>query len=260
MAPPSSPPKLQCRKSATKDGRPDATLAILDDELMLLVLTQQLSGLDLARLRCVSRQFQQSQFLPALPVRAATMLLERLAGVATAIRRVGEDSVHTLHRHERVVGAFNQGWSLFRPPDRQSYDWPAAVKSFKSAADAGHADAQYYVGRLMLLGWGTREDRREGRAQTEKSAAQGHILARAMCAMHDWVTIEEEEDWDAFGAVKLYKQAAAQGQPEAQTSLAHCYMDGDWVEKDHVEGLKLLRLAAAQGEALAQIGKPSTCG
>ncbi|MBO7280959.1 MAG: sel1 repeat family protein [Bacteroidaceae bacterium] len=53
-------------------------------------------------------------------------------------------------------------------------------------------------------------------------------------------------------AVKHYKEAAEQGDAEAQNALGACYKNGEGVEKDHAEAAKWYRKAAEQGHALAQ--------
>ena len=57
---------------------------------------------------------------------------------------------------------------------------------------------------------------------------------------------------DVREAVKWYRMAAEQGYVEAQTALGGCYVLGKGVEKDGVEALKWYRKAAGQGHADAQ--------
>ena len=45
---------------------------------------------------------------------------------------------------------------------------------------------------------------------------------------------------------------AAKSHVIAQTNLGHCYQNGDSVPKDCVEAVRLYRLAAAQGSAMAK--------
>ena len=53
-------------------------------------------------------------------------------------------------------------------------------------------------------------------------------------------------------ALKGYRLAAAQGDAVAQTYLGRAYRDGRDVPKDYDEAVKWYRLAAAQGVAVAQ--------
>jgi TPR repeat protein len=54
-------------------------------------------------------------------------------------------------------------------------------------------------------------------------------------------------DRDQTEAVKWYRLAAAQGNAQAQLNVGVCYAEG----KDHTEAAKWYRLAAAQGHARA---------
>ena len=54
------------------------------------------------------------------------------------------------------------------------------------------------------------------------------------------------------GAVAQYREAAEQGDAEAQLCLGACYYAGKGVEKNLAEAVKWLRKAAEQGHAMAQ--------
>jgi TPR repeat protein len=58
------------------------------------------------------------------------------------------------------------------------------------------------------------------------------------------------QDWEE--AVKLFRQAAAQGLALAQNSLSACYFNGTGVARDHEAAVRLFAQAAAQGYAVAQ--------
>ncbi len=53
---------------------------------------------------------------------------------------------------------------------------------------------------------------------------------------------------DPAEAVKWYRQAAEQGDAEAQNNLGWCYNNGMGVVKDEMEGYKWVLLAGAQGQ------------
>ena len=57
---------------------------------------------------------------------------------------------------------------------------------------------------------------------------------------------------DYAEALKWYRLAAAQGDAEAQLNLGVMYAHGHGVPQDYAEALKWFRLAAAQGHAEAQ--------
>ena len=60
------------------------------------------------------------------------------------------------------------------------------------------------------------------------------------------------EDGDISEAVKLWRQAAEQGNAKAQYELGVFYADGEGVPQDYAEAAKWFRLAAEQGYADAQ--------
>jgi TPR repeat protein len=59
-------------------------------------------------------------------------------------------------------------------------------------------------------------------------------------------------DQDHTEAVRLYRLAADQGHALAQRNLGGCYDTGTGVDQDHAEAVRLYRLAADQGDSDAQ--------
>jgi TPR repeat protein len=59
-------------------------------------------------------------------------------------------------------------------------------------------------------------------------------------------------DQDHAEAVRLYRLAADQGGAIAQYLLGRCYENGTGVGEDHAEAVRLYQLAADQGLAEAQ--------
>ena len=59
---------------------------------------------------------------------------------------------------------------------------------------------------------------------------------------------------DDTEAVRLYRQAAAQGLAMGQSNLGFMYAEGRGVAKDETEAVRLFQQAAAQGYALGQYG------
>ena len=74
------------------------------------------------------------------------------------------------------------------------------------------------------------------------------VGAFALCA--DGAVAQEQDD-DAE-AVRLYRQAAEQGNADAQFNLGVMYLDGDGVPQDDAEAMRWFRQAAEQGNAQAQ--------
>lgn len=57
-------------------------------------------------------------------------------------------------------------------------DYGAATEYFIQAANAGHADAQYWLGACYRYGYGVSKDFQKAREWFGKAAAQGHGTAR----------------------------------------------------------------------------------
>ena len=57
---------------------------------------------------------------------------------------------------------------------------------------------------------------------------------------------------DYSTALRLFRDAAAQGNPSAQLHLGAMYYNGDGVTKDTAEALRWFRLSAAKGNRIAQ--------
>ena len=93
-------------------------------------------------------------------------------------------------------------------------DYVTAVKLFRVAADQGHADAHYNLGRMYDKGQGVTQDYNE--------------------------------------AVKWYRLAADLGNAKAQFYLGVMYKDGKGVTQDYNEAVKWYRLSADQGHDLSQ--------
>ena len=87
-------------------------------------------------------------------------------------------------------------------------------------------------------------------AQIRQAAEQGDVEAQVKlgAAYHNGEGVEQ----DFAEAVKWFRLAAAQGNAQAQNSLGYVYMYGKGVEQDEIEAVKWIRLAAEQGFAKAQ--------
>ena len=64
---------------------------------------------------------------------------------------------------------------------------------------------------------------------------------------------------DKQEAVKWYRKAAEQGDPDAQCNLGRCYANGEGVRQDTEEAVKWFRQSAGQGnkdakKALKELG------
>ena len=94
------------------------------------------------------------------------------------------------------------------------YDFEKALAELRPLAQAGNAQAQFYLGFMYHVGAG--------------------------------VSVDDNE------AMKWLHLSADQSNAEAQNQLGEMYEHGDGVPKDYNEALKWLRLAADQGNAYSQ--------
>jgi len=80
-----------------------------------------------------------------------------------------------------------------------------------------------------------------------RAAAAGHIEAQLLLGyILDWS--EENEE-----AVRIYRQAAAAGDPRGQLELGRMYLAGEGVERDPMEARNWFEMAQAQGHIPATI-------
>ena len=168
------------------------------------------------------------------------------------------------------------------------YTYATLHKKWQPAATAGDADAQYKLAALYLAGIGVPRDRNEALNWLEKAAAQNHAAAqyqlgrlydsfnssfRNPVKAREWwekasalgnddaqnalalkyaisYLIDDGYPQDPCRAIALREQAAAQGHPQAQTSLAANYIDGEPacnLAADKTKARTLLEQAIANG-------------
>jgi TPR repeat protein len=162
-------------------------------------------------------------------------------------------------------------------------DYGRAFKEWKSAADAGQAEAQFDLGVLYAQGLGVQRDLTEATKWYRKAANQGNAEAEfALGQMYSrgWGVPNDEADavrwfqmansvdsdgpptgWSAVSgygvekdskqAAKWYRLAADKGHAEAQFNLARLYSTGDGVKKDEEQAARWVSASATQGYAPA---------
>lgn len=120
-------------------------------------------------------------------------------------------------KHFKEYNLFNDTDSYRKKDLKQAVEW------YRKAAEQGHSDAQYMLGRCYEEGMsfaGIKKD------------------------------FEQAANW--------YRKAAEQGHASAQTVLGECYCDGMGVEEDVIQGIEWYRKAAEQNHLQALI-KLSSC-
>ncbi len=130
----------------------------------------------------------------------------------------------------------------------------AATRSFRSAAERGHAKAQYSLALAYVGGFGVPIDLAEAVRWWRQAADQGHSNAQfnlGLAYTHGLGTAESQ-----VAAGRWWRKAAMQGVAAAQfhLGLAHAY--GLGVPKDSAEAVRWYRKAAEQGyrEAIERLG------
>ncbi len=142
-----------------------------------------------------------------------------------------------------------------------SRDIGEAVKWYLEAAEAGDAEAQYYVGSISYVGdysapgpsWDVDSPHSfRGLGWIQSAAEQGYVGAQLMLGQ---IFSEGARGvpTDSAEAVKWYRGAADQGNAEAQFNLGIMYGKGRGVAQDHAEAMRWYRKAADQGDAIIRI-------
>ena len=186
---------------------------------------------------------------PAQPFRAAPEEFE--AGLA-ALRERDYDVAHTTflvlaaqgdaEAQYQLASLYHQGLGSDTDPWNrrggaasdslgQGADLAAAARWYEEAARQGHAEAQYALGNMRLMGEGVEQDDGEAARWHEKAAAQGHAAARLNLAKLQQIgrlktaaELREEARQAALeetpGAPALTATDQAAAQPEPQQAVA----------------------------------------
>ena len=132
----------------------------------------------------------------------------------------------------------------------QNGDYEQALEHLLPAAEAGHAEAQYRLGKMYDDGDGVEQSYEEAARWYQLAADQGDVYAQynlgVMYENGDGVEQSYEE------AANWYQQAADQGDADAQYNLGSMYENGDGVEQSYEEAATWYQQAAEQGLTDAQ--------
>ncbi|MBW2293954.1 MAG: sel1 repeat family protein [Deltaproteobacteria bacterium] len=139
-------------------------------------------------------------------------------------------------------------WMTAEPGKR---DYAQALEWYTRAADAGHAQSQSALGRLLVNGFGLAEpDFEAGRRWLELAIEHGDSSA-----VYNLGMVYERGQGvpvDLVRAISLFRRAADLGLLNAQNALGRAYESGMGVEVDLEEALRWYQSAAEQGFAVAQ--------
>ena len=125
-----------------------------------------------------------------------------------------------------------------------------AFTLFSGAAELGHAQAQFYLGRFFETGRGTQQDYYKARYWYEKSATGGEPVA-----MNNLGLLLEDGNGcpkDHNQAFAWFRKSAQAGYYLGQRNLARCYEQGIGTAKNLQEAHSNYLLAANQGDDHSQ--------
>ena len=120
------------------------------------------------------------------------------------------------------------------------------LQTLRKKAEAGDADAQYFLGLAYAAGRSVPEDNAKAVKWYRKAAEQGN--ASAQCTLGLMYDIGEDVPEDDAEAVKWYRKAAEQGYALAQYRLGVKYAEGEGVPEDDVAAYAWISVAAASGD------------
>ncbi len=124
--------------------------------------------------------------------------------------------------------SYGYGWSLERwtndSPEERELNKAASRAWFRLAAEQGHADAQFYLSRML-------PNAKESLFWLRKAASQGH--AEAQCNLGKiYLWSWDQQAFNYLEAIFWLQKAAAQGHAEAKRELGLWYSDEFMVPKD----------------------------
>ena len=125
-----------------------------------------------------------------------------------------------------------------------------AIIWYTKAAEQGHADAQFKLGKAYYFGNGVEKNLKQSVDWFTKAAEQGQADAQfylGICYANGQGVAKDYKK-----AVEWYTKAAEQGDAASQCNLGVCYNNGQGVEKDIRKAVELYIQAANQGNAPAQ--------
>ena len=139
---------------------------------------------------------------------------------------------------EAGENALAEGLAWYYGTETGKADFGKAESAFRTAADAGVADAWYYLGRVAYQ----RSDYKAATSFFETGAEQGSELARFNLG----ILYENGEgvDEDFAKATALFQEAVDHGCVEANCGLGDLYQNGGGVEVDSARALEYFLLAA----------------
>jgi len=127
-----------------------------------------------------------------------------------------------------------------------------AFQIHQSKANQGVADAQFNLGLLYERGVGTPQDTKQAVYWYTKAAEQGHVQAQYKLGKLYRFSGDDEFPQDYKQSVYWHTKAAEQGHILAQYKLGHMYEYGDEGPQDYKQAFFWYTKAAEQGHVFAE--------
>jgi TPR repeat protein len=138
----------------------------------------------------------------------------------------------------------------------RSYDLGNYGTAFPLAmpyADGGNKYAQSIIGKMYQWGRGVSMSKKTAQYYYKKAGDQGLAGAQYSAGY-----IHQYDNENLYAARSWYKLAAAQDHPEALVALGHFYANGNGVDKNRNEAIRLYSKAMAAGHKEAAAYKSAT--
>lgn len=120
-------------------------------------------------------------------------------------------------------------------------DVSAAVDTWRTAAQAGDADAQFNLAQAYRLGQGVPQDLTEAENWYRRAAVQGHLRAEDNLGL---ILFQKRAYPQAF---PLLEKSAARGDARAQYVLGTALFNGDLIKRDWTRAYALMLRSSANG-------------
>ncbi|MBU6252975.1 MAG: SEL1-like repeat protein [Alphaproteobacteria bacterium] len=120
-------------------------------------------------------------------------------------------------------------------------DVSAAVDTWRTAAQAGDADAQFNLAQAYRLGRGVPQDLTEAENWYRRAAVQGHLRAEDNLGL---ILFQKRAYPQAF---PLLEKSAARGDARAQYVLGTALFNGDLIKRDWTRAYALMLRSSANG-------------
>lgn len=124
-------------------------------------------------------------------------------------------------------------------------DYATAAETLTPDAEAGDAEAQFYLGLMYASGLGVEQDYLKAIDWYRKAADQD--MPQAQYQLGQLYESGEVFERDYETAAELYRAAAQWGYAPAQTNLGSLYQRGLGVERDFMQAYFWLTLAVKRG-------------